>query len=48
MIWVYGTTKVLDNDLTPLVGLPKLRELRMKSRRSYRPSVKEVQRNITD
>lgn len=39
----YGTTKVLDDDLSPLLGLPVLQEVRMRSRRSYRPPLAEVQ-----
>ena len=42
-LWMYGTTKVLDDDLAPITDLPRLRELRMQSRRTYRPSVKDVQ-----
>lgn len=40
--WMYGTTRVLDDDLTPLAGLLHLAELRMKSRKSYRPSVEQL------
>lgn len=43
ILWLYGTTKVLDDDLTPIVALPRLRELRMMSRKTYRPSLKDVQ-----
>lgn len=41
-VLLYGTTKIVDDDLTPLAGLPRLRELRMRSRRSYRPSVEQL------
>ncbi|WP_109507885.1 hypothetical protein [Nocardioides speluncae] len=44
---MYGTTKVVDGDLTPIADLPRLRELRMQSRRHYRPSVAEIQAEIT-
>jgi len=43
VLWLYGTTRVSDDDLSPLLGLPRLRELRMRSRPSYRPSVEDVQ-----
>jgi hypothetical protein len=41
-VWLYGTTKIVDDDLTPLAGLPLLSELRIMSRRSYRPSVDQL------
>ncbi|HVR79062.1 MAG TPA: hypothetical protein VMS99_11815 [Acidimicrobiia bacterium] len=37
--WLFGSTNVLDHDLSALVDLPALEELRMQSRQSYRPSV---------
>ena len=40
--YLYGTTKILDNDLSPLLQLPHLRDVRIQSRRTYRPSVAEV------
>jgi hypothetical protein len=40
---VYGSTRIADNDLSPIAGLPRLRQLRMQSRRPYRPSVEEIQ-----
>jgi hypothetical protein len=33
----WGTTQVLDGDLTPLIRLPALREVRMRDRREYQP-----------
>lgn len=47
-LWLYGTTKVLDDDLMPIADLPRLRELRMMSRKSYRPSVEDLQTIITN
>jgi internalin A len=46
VLWLFGTTKVLDDDLGPIGELPRLRELRMRARRSYRPSVEEIQAAI--
>ena len=40
---LYGSIRIVDDDLAPLLDLPALRELRMQGRRSYRPSVQEVQ-----
>lgn len=41
-LYLYGSTKVLDGDLEPLTGLPHLEELRMQSRRHYRPPLATV------
>lgn len=43
---LFGSTKIGDDDLTPIEGLPRLRQLRMQSRRSYRPSVEEIQASL--
>ena len=40
--YCYGTTKIVDNDLSPLSSLPALRELRIKPRRSYHPTEAEI------
>jgi hypothetical protein len=45
-IYLYGSTRVLDNDLSPIRGLPRLHDFRMQSRREYRPSVQEIQESI--
>jgi hypothetical protein len=42
----WGSTRIMDADLSPLLSLPRLNELRMKSRREYKPSVKEVQSEL--
>ena len=46
MLWLFGTTRVVDDDLGPIARLPRLRDLRMKARRSYRPSVDLIQAQI--
>jgi|ERR1019366_1655015 hypothetical protein len=46
VLYLYGTTRVLDGDLTPLTRLPQLAELRMRSRREYRPSVRDIQGHL--
>lgn len=43
---LYGSTKFVDGDLGPIADLPHLRELRMQSRRHYRPTVEEIQKII--
>lgn len=40
--YAWGTTRILDGDLSPLTQLPLLREIRMRDRRSYRPSAREI------
>ena len=42
-LYLYGTTRFVDGDLTPIAELPHLAELRMQNRRHYRPSVKDIQ-----
>ncbi len=39
MFSAWGSTRIEDNDLSPLSRLPILREVRMRDRRSYRPRV---------
>lgn len=43
---LYGSTRVVDGDLAPLLGLHRLRDLRMASRRNYTPSLAEVKRQL--
>ena len=43
---LFGSTRIVDGDLSPVVELPRLSKLRMQSRRSYRPSVEEVQASL--
>jgi hypothetical protein len=46
VLLMFGTTKIVDGDLTPIADLRRLRELRMQSRRHYRPSVAEIQASL--
>lgn len=41
-LYLYESTRVLDDDLSPVAALPALSDFRMRSRRSYRPSVPEI------
>jgi internalin A len=38
----WGTTRVIDNDLSTLSLLPRLREVRMRDRTSYRPRLRQL------
>lgn len=42
VLYAWGSTRVLDGDLSPLAQLPHLREIRMRDRRSYRPRVTDL------
>jgi hypothetical protein len=46
-LYAYGTTRVADADLTPLMKLSSLKDLRMMNRRSYYPSVGEVKARLS-
>ena len=39
---LYGPTKIADGALTPMLGMTRMRDLRMMSRRHHAPSVKDV------
>jgi len=41
-VYLWGTTRAADDDLSPLIALPHLRELRMRERPGYRPTVAAV------
>lgn len=41
VLYAWGSTRVVDGDLSPLGYLPKLREIRMRNRKHYRPAVGE-------
>jgi hypothetical protein len=42
VLYAWGSTKILDGDLTPLLKLPMLREIRMRDRREYRPRIRDL------
>jgi hypothetical protein len=46
VLHAWGSTRILDANLSLLLSLPQLRELRMKSRIDYRPSVDEIRTAI--
>ena len=45
-LYAYGSTRFVDGDLSPLAGLPRLVELRLQSRRHYRPKVPDLRASL--
>lgn len=45
-VYAWGNTRIADADLSPLLGLPKLTDLRIKPRREYCPPLRDVSRQI--
>lgn len=41
-LYAWGSTKVVDGDLSPLTRLPRLKEIRMRNRRGYKPPVGDI------
>lgn len=41
-LWMWGSTRIVDDDLTPLRELEQLAELRMKDRKTYVPTVERI------
>jgi internalin A len=41
-LYAWGSTRVVDGDLSPLARLPRLKEVRMRDRRGYTPRVAEL------
>lgn len=44
--YAWGSTRILDGDLSPLARLPQLKEIRMRNRRGYRPPVGELAASV--
>ncbi len=42
-VGAWGSTRILDPDLSVLLELPRLRRLRLRDRREYRPRVSEIE-----
>jgi hypothetical protein len=42
VLYAWGSTRILDCNLSPLAQLPRLREIRMRDRRGYRPRLSEL------
>jgi hypothetical protein len=47
-LWMFESTVIEDGDLSPLLGLPLLEDLRLMNRRHYRPNVSVVKAAIED
>ena len=45
-LYLYGSTTIADGDLTPLLGMTRMRDLRIMGRRHYAPSVKDVKGHL--
>jgi hypothetical protein len=45
-LYLYGSTKILDHDLTPITGLRPLKSFAMMNRRGYEPSVEVLKRQV--
>ncbi len=45
-LYLYGSTSVIDGDLSAIARLPNLRDFRMVDRRWYAPSVKEIENTV--
>lgn len=45
-VLAYGTTSIVDGDLTPFLEMPRLQQLWIADRRHYRPRVGEVKRRL--
>jgi hypothetical protein len=45
-LYAWGTTRVADADLSPLLGLTHLREIRMRDRQRYQPTLAEVKQRL--
>jgi len=45
-LYLYGSTNILDGDLTPIAGLPRLNDFRMQNRRHYQPSARDIEAAI--
>ena len=44
--YAWGTTRILDGDLSPLERLPQLKEIRMRNRRGYKPAVGDLEASV--
>lgn len=44
--YAWGSTRILDGDLSPLARLPRLHEIRMRNRRGYEPQVGDLAASV--
>lgn len=45
-LYLYGSTTIADGNLTPLLAMARLRDLRMMNRRHYNPTVDQVRAQL--
>ena len=45
-LYLYGSTTIADGDLTPLLSMTRMRDLRMMNRRHYRPTVDGIRAQL--
>lgn len=45
-LYLYGATTIADGDLTPLLSMTHMRDLRMMNRRHYRPTVDGIRKQL--
>ena len=43
---MYGSTTIADGDLTPLLSMTHMRDLRVMNRRHYRPTIHDVRAHL--
>ena len=46
VLLAWGSTRIEEGDLSPLLGLPRLKEIRMRDRREYRPTVAALKEQL--
>lgn len=45
-LYLYGSTSIADGDLSPLLVMTRMRDLRMMNRRHYRPTLKTIRAHL--
>jgi hypothetical protein len=45
-LYMWGSTRILDNDLSPLLRLTRLGEIRMRDRADYRPRLADIKTSL--
>ena len=48
LLYMWGSTRILDGDLSPIADLQRLQEFRITPRRNYRPPAAEIKAAIGD
>jgi hypothetical protein len=45
-LYMYGSTTIADGDLTPLLGMTQMRDLRMMNRGHYQPTLGSIRAQL--